>query len=52
MHFVRSNVAPGSTVYTDGAASSGGRLPSRYDYDCVNHSRSEYARCETHTNSI
>ena len=52
MEFVRSNVAEGSTVYTDGAASYESRLPENYSQDSVNHSQNEYVRGNVHTSSV
>ena len=48
--FVRENVEPGATVYTDDAAAYKG-MPE-YDHEAVNHTVSEYVRGKAHTNGI
>ena len=48
--FVRSNVAPGSTLYTDDHRSYIGLYP--YHHESVNHSVGEYVRGKAHTNGI
>jgi transposase-like protein len=48
---IRENVAKGSKVYTDEASAYRG-LSVRYVHRWLNHSRGEYVRKATHTNSI
>ncbi len=49
--FVRENVDPGTTVFTD-EASAYRRIASDYDHEAVNHSAGEYVRGTAHTNGI
>lgn len=48
--FIRQNVAPGTTIYTDGAGIYQGL--GQYNHETVNHSVGEYVRERAHTNSI
>ena len=48
---IRENVEKGSKVYTDEHAGYRG-LGGRYTHRWLNHSKGEYVRKETHTNSI
>ena len=48
--FVRSNIAPGSTLYTDDHRSYIGLY--EYHHESVNHSVGEYVRGKAHTNGI
>ena len=50
MGFVRDNVKPGATVYTDQAAAYQGM--SGFTHESVNHSAGEYVREQAHTNGI
>ena len=52
MEFIKSHVAPGSTVYTDGASAYESFLPYFYKHDSVKHGNKEWARGSIHTNSI
>ena len=48
--FVRDNVAPGATIYTDEAAAYRG-MPE-YKHEAVNHSAKEFVRQQAHTNGM
>ena len=48
--FIRSHVAPGAEVYTDGARAY--RAMKGYRHAAVNHSAGEYVRGNVHTNGI
>ena len=48
--FIRSHVAPGAEVYTDGARAY--RSMKGYRHAAVNHSGGEYVRGSVHTNGI
>ena len=48
---VRSNIEPGSTVYTDEHSAYVGIAPD-YDHASVLHGRGEYVRGDVHTNGI
>lgn len=48
---IKTHVAQGSTIYTDGWASYRG-LKDIYDHDYVDHSVGEYSRGQVHTNTI
>ena len=48
--FVRSQVAPGAKVYTDGARAYRGM--KGYSHAAVNHCAGEYVRGDVHTNGI
>ena len=48
--FVKTNVVPGSTLYTDDHKSYLGLTD--YDHQSVNHSAREYVRGQAHTNGI
>ena len=49
-HFIQSNIAIGSKVYTDDHG--GYRYLQGYDHEAVNHSAGEYVRDMAHTNGI
>ena len=49
---IHSEVATGSTVYTDGASAYNPVAGMFYDHDSVNHGVGEYVRGSVHTNSI
>ena len=49
--FIRSNVAIGSTLYTDQNRSYWG-LEDDYDHQTVNHSVGEYVKGQAHTNGL
>lgn len=49
--FIKDNVNPGSTIYTDEHKSYNG-LQESYEHESINHSTGEYARGQAHTNSI
>jgi transposase-like protein len=50
-NFIKTNVVPGSTLYTDDHRSYIG-LRRDYDHQSVNHSLGEYVRGKAHTNGI
>ncbi len=52
--FVNDNVAPGATVYTDGASaySGVGDMFNRIHHEAVHHSVGEYVRGMAHTNGV
>jgi transposase-like protein len=49
--FLRSNIAPGSTLQTDESRIYS-RIKRDFTHDFVNHSKLEYARAGIHTNTI